>query len=376
MLDKPLIQSSLEEVVLPSAQSLTHTLPHEKRLIADIPPIQRLEQLNEDTYEEIICIWAYVCLSRQNNYKHVYRVGGTGDKGRDVIAIYETPDQFDLFQCKHYDHPLNYSDLSGEIGKLITYTYNNTYNVPKHYYLVCPKGVAQSFLDLLLNSAKELKASLIRDWDASIKCRVGRRNGISLDDRLKNYINTFDFNIIEQIEPMKFIEEFRKNGQAYFFWYFGGGLNSIIKPSLEVPENPSETENNYTTNLYDAYSEHANRKIDASNISQNHLYNNHFNRERIKFYAAEEIRVASRQSTPHDCDEFEQIEARIENFIGDTLDDYYSDGFSKVKTVINKANEYDHPTGMLISHYIDSSVKQGICHHLSNENRITWKTKE
>ena len=368
-----------DEVKEPDVKALRCTLTTEERLNASVVPLQRLRNMDEDTYEEVVQVWAFMCLKSTGKYAHVHRIGGAGDKGRDVIAyLDDTLNSFDLYQCKHYKSELNYSDLYGEIGKLLTYTYKKTYSVPQNYYILCPYGLAQSFRDLLQDGAKDLKEKILEDWDDKIVAKVGVTNGIKLDSDLKMYIESFDFSIIHEIDPLTFVEEFREKGSSYFFWYFGGGLNTIKKISLEIPSEPDEKERNYITNLFEAYSEHAGEKVSSDNITDidKEKYNKHLDRSRSVFYAAEEIRLTSRRSTPPDCDEYDELKSQINTFIGDTYDENYPDGFTKVKKVVEKAGEYKHAESLIIGQFLDSNTKQGICHHLSNEGTLTWKTKK
>ena len=379
MLESSLTALSTEDIIEPDIRVLEHTLAPAERLNATAVPLQRLRNMDEDTYEEVVQVWTYMCLKADGKYAHVHRVGSAGDKGRDVIAyLDDTFSTFDLYQCKHYKEELKYSNLYGEIGKLLTYTYKKTYPVPQHYYIACPHGLSQSFRDLLVDGAIELKKSIIADWDAKVVAKVGVTNSIKLDDSLKKYIEDFDFSIVQELDPQYFIDEFREKGAPYFFWYFGGGWNAIKKTTLVKPTEPDEKERNYITNLLEAYSEHANEEVNTSNISDpdKTKYNRHLDRSRSIFYAAEEIRLTSRSSTPPDSDEFEELKNQINTFIGDTYDEDYEDGFTKVKKVVEKAAEYKHAESLLIGQFLDSNVKQGVCHHLSNEGTLTWKTKE
>lgn len=145
--------SNLDSLVLePIEQPLSNTpnmLSNEDRVLCNMTPLQRLYSIDEDTYEELVCVWAYSCLGNKG-YTEVYRVGQAGDKGRDVLAYYDrVKGAFDLYQCKQYKSALTYSDLCGEMGKLLIYTFNNTYPIPQNYYILCPKDVSQSFVDLL-----------------------------------------------------------------------------------------------------------------------------------------------------------------------------------------------------------------------------------
>lgn len=377
MIESSLPSLAIEEVKEPEVATLEHTLPAAERLKSNTAPLKRLYGMDEDEYEELVQVWVYSCLKADGQYAQVHRVGGAGDKGRDVIAyLDDTYSKFDLYQCKHYENELVYSDLYGEIGKLLTYTYKKTYPVPQHYYIACPKGVAQSFRDLLQDGAKDLKENILKDWDDKVVAKVGKTYGIKLDVTLRQYIKDFDYSIIKEINPLDFIDTFREKGSTYYFCYFGGGLSNIKKTKLEVPAKPAEEERNYISNLYDAYSEHAKEVINEDNIATNGKYNSHLTRSRSIFYAAEEIRLTSRRSTPPDSDEFDELKRQINTFVDNTYNEDYDDGFTKVKKVEEKAGEYKHAESLLIGQFLDSNAKQGICHHLSNEGVLTWKTKE
>lgn len=152
MIEDSLSTLTSEEVAEPDIRVLEHTLASAERLNATAVPLLRLRNMDEDTYEEIVQVWSYMCLKAAGKYPHVHQVGGSGDKGSDVIAyLDDTFNKFDLYQCKHYKGELTYSNLYGEIGKLLTYTYKKTYPVPQHYYIASPYGLAQSFRDLLHN---------------------------------------------------------------------------------------------------------------------------------------------------------------------------------------------------------------------------------
>lgn len=360
----------LEPISQPTANT-PNVLSNEERVLCNIPPLQRLYTIDEDTYEELVCVWAFSCLNNKE-YTEVYRVGQAGDKGRDILAYYDrAKGKYDLYQCKHYQSALTYSDLCGEMGKLIIYTFNNTYPLPQGYFILCPNDVSQSFIDLLNNKGKELKIKLKNDWDTVIKRKVGN-NWNLLDDKLSTYIDEFDFDIVKKIEPMRFIEGIRQS--PYYFYYFGGGFNMIKRTRLEIPNIPNNIERNYIQNLNDAYSEHAGYSVNAmdKHNSKFNKYIKHLNRARTSFYESEEVKIASRKSTAPDSDEFSILSKSIERHIGNEFDDDYPDGFTKVKSIENKAGTYNAPSSMLISHLIDSNVCVGICHQLSNENKIKW----
>lgn len=62
---------------------------------------ERLKFMDEDRYEEMIEKWAYFCLKEDSNkkYEDVFRYGGSGDGGIDVIAFYDFKHQVCDISC-------------------------------------------------------------------------------------------------------------------------------------------------------------------------------------------------------------------------------------------------------------------------------------
>ncbi|KJR44366.1 hypothetical protein UF75_5256 [Desulfosporosinus sp. I2] len=100
---------------------------------ANIPPINQVKMMDEDSFEHFTEEWLYAC--KKNNYTSIKRIGGAGDKGRDVIGYYNNG-TVDYYQCKHYASALTPSEYYIELGKLCYYTFSNEYAIPKNYYIV------------------------------------------------------------------------------------------------------------------------------------------------------------------------------------------------------------------------------------------------
>lgn len=155
--------SNLDSLVLePIEQPLSNTpnmLSNEDRVLCNMTPLQRLYSIDEDTYEELVCVWAYSCLGNKG-YTEVYRVGQAGDKGRDVLAYYDrVKGAFDLYQCKQYKSALTYSDLCGEMGKLLIYTLITPIRYHRIIIFFVPKMLVSLSLICLAIMEKILKLS-------------------------------------------------------------------------------------------------------------------------------------------------------------------------------------------------------------------------
>ena len=159
-------------------------------------PLKLLQLCSASDYEEIVEEWAYYYL--KTKYEKVCKLGGPGDKGRDVAAYKDYKKGiWDCYQCKHYEGKLAPSDIWGEIGKLIYFCFKGDYSIPENYFFVCPLGISSFCNDILRNPSK-LKDELLKNWDGKI----------NLDSNLTAYINSFNFSIFNYIPPQQFIDQY------------------------------------------------------------------------------------------------------------------------------------------------------------------------
>ena len=108
--------------------------------------------------------WAHYCLKSQ--YVQVQRFSGSGDRGIDIAGFADAnklAGVWDNYQCKHYDHALYPSDAWPEIAKVLGYTFNNQFAVPRRYFFVAPRGAGTTLAGYLAN-ANALKTALIDAW--------------------------------------------------------------------------------------------------------------------------------------------------------------------------------------------------------------------
>ncbi len=115
-----------------------------------IEPIDRLKIMSPREWEILVLEFADA-LRNEGLYSDVYWYGGSGDKGRDIVARNAQNDDFDLYQCKQYDAKLTPSTVYSELGKLCFHTFNGSYQCPKNYFFVSPLGCGSKLLDLLVN---------------------------------------------------------------------------------------------------------------------------------------------------------------------------------------------------------------------------------
>jgi hypothetical protein len=195
--------------------------PREPQLTAEqillgepVDPCDRIKLYDPTKYERFIKDWAYHYLQQiEKKYDRIGHFGGAGDMGRDVVAYYPvapsaTDSEFDIFQCKHYDHALYPSDLWPEIGKLCFFTWKGEFRVPRAYYFMAPLGPGPDAGRLFENHAK-LKAEFLAHWD-KMPAAILRQLDATTTPAFQAYVQAFDFTVFKTKPMDEVIAEFRQ----------------------------------------------------------------------------------------------------------------------------------------------------------------------
>lgn len=332
-----------------------------------IDPLQKLSIVSADEFEDIVLEWIHGYLT--GHYVKIRRCGGAGDKGRDVIADVD-PDNsiWDNYQCKHYDDPLMPTQFYIELGKLCYYTFLSDFSVPRKYYIVAKLGVGTSLGDMI-NNPEELRAKLVANWDRYVKDKITKAASVPLSGDLERYVNEFDFSIVSAIEPIKFLEQFR---QTQWYAYRFGGLQKQ-RPTFEIPKfSDGEMSLKYISQLLAVYSEEISSAINSiDELSQYGRYKVHFDIQRKSFYAVETLKQFERDNLPQGCNAFERLKENVLTVVYTKIFDTYRNSFEKMNKILESCSYIDTSSNPLnIS--IEVIDKQGICHHLVNEDKMGW----
>ena len=332
-----------------------------------IPPQQQLLLYSADQWEGFVLEWAHYCLKAV--YMQVQRFGGAGDRGIDIAGFADAArlnGVWDNYQCKHYDHALYPSDALPEIGKLLWYTFNKEFAVPRRYYFVAPKGAGTTLNSNLSNSA-ELKKVVLEGWDKYCKSKITSTRDLLLEGRFLAYVQAFDFNIFEAKTPLQLVDDHRSC--SCHAARFGGGLPPRPDPAAP-PDEIAATESRYVEQLFEAYADHTKEVISAAaGLRMHPKLKDHFLRQRVSFYHAESLRVFARDSVPPGT--FESFQEEIYAGIADTHDAAFPDGYTRVVAVTKAAREMQITSNALITR-AKPQDRDGICHQLANEDRLRW----
>ena len=145
----------------------------------------------------------------------------------------------------------------------------------------------------------------------------------------------------------------------------------IPKATAEIGEH----ELKYTSQLFEVYSEEIGTTVKnkKSLEKSNETLYNHFNRQRDGFYSAESLERFSRDNFPDlEILPFDDLKEEAYYIISDTLMLHANkSSFEKLANCLVEIQRISFTNSPLI-HEIRISDKCGLCHHLTNEDKISW----
>lgn len=356
-----------------------YKLPEEELFNQTRNAFDILRTMNEGTYEELVASWAYWCLKDNDGskYEDVMRIGGTGDKGVDVIAYYSQKEKkCDIYQCKHYNHAIKRSELIVEIGKFLYYMSTGDLPIPVSYYLMALQGISPQFQPIYTD-ANKLKDEMVGNWDKCIASNIEEGKTHKLEGTLKDFIEGFDYSLFKLFSRDKFLRQIIESNKRFvYFQYFGYRKEFLRKIVKEKPVEPEEYEKVYIGHLLDAY----NDVDEVSGINKDNVldsaYGKHYEYARDQFWLAESIKKMSEENCPGDIDEFGELKDDMDAHVQDAYSEDYENAFKCVKAVTDKATSMPLKANRIISGELGTRERKGLCYHLSNENRLIWKKEE
>lgn len=336
-----------------------------------ITAIDRIKIMSPDEYEDFILEWVDGYINTM--YVDVVQIGGAGDKGRDVIGYVDDEKSIcDYYQCKHYEKQLTPSDIYIELGKVIYYTFKKIIPLPRGHYFVAPKGEGPKLHDLFLKP-NQLKTKLQENWDEHVKTKI-TTNAVEMDGDFQTFFNSFDFSIFGSKQPLQIIKEHMQT-----VWYpgrFGGGLLRTRKEIPAATLNIEDFELMYVQQLFDVYTEYGGVEIkNKEDLLSNNMLKQHFDDCRNSFFSAESLKEFSRDNLPPSIDAFGELKNEVYATIRNIILMEHKNGFNRLLCSSQAAITAQYLNNPLHVE-LKTEDKDGICHHLANENKVKWVKKE
>lgn len=363
---------NLEEVE-PEATSL---VPTASQVLAGIPipPVRLLQVMSAEDWETFTEEWLSFYKAK-GTYQSIKRFSGPGDLGLDVVAFtakegFAKP--WDSYQCKHYNHALTPVDVYGEIGKIIYHSFqrtppfNQSCRIPQCHVFIAPFGAGIT-LGRLLKDSGQLRESVRAKWESHCVPAIGAGIEAPMEGRFLAYFDAFDFGIFEDRTAVELVAEHAQT--VFSAARFGGGLPPRREPAAP-PTEPTEAESPYLRKLLDAYGDHLGRPVEAR-VDLNHHsgLEGHYDRQRVLFYSAESLRNFARDRTPPRT--FDSLQDDVYNGVIDICEAAHSDALDRLRQTLSTAGQLDVSGNALVG-VTKVADKQGICHQLANDDRLTW----
>ncbi len=329
-----------------------------------LPKLSRsILALDDEQLEELILKWIY----NHSEYDSVESFRGTGDKGRDVVGFYSKlkhEGEWDNYQCKQYGSPLNSTNVIREIGKMLYYSYQGEFSLPKSYYFIAPRGLNREAEKLLFNP-QIFKETILNEWDNKCRKNIIKTKEICLGKDLIKHINKYDFSTIFRINLDKLLMS--AGIKAVLHKDFGVELDA--PPQGNVPQAVQDIELPYIGQLLDVYGER-DKCIYCQDEATDHLvHGEHLREQRERFFHADAFERHFRDNSFQD--DLGLLRGEVYSGVKDVHKKTYTDGLERLGAVMAQA-AVANPTSPLAK-YAQIQVKQGLCHHFANEGTLKWK---
>ncbi|GAB2824283.1 hypothetical protein GCM10027176_30990 [Actinoallomurus bryophytorum] len=330
-------------------------------------PKQRLQHFSPDEWEEFIYEWARAL---GEPYVDVARFGGANDRGADVAAFFTEQGAeglWDCYQCKHYEKALTAADAYPEMLKIFVAVVLKHYVMPRRYVFVAPK--TGTGLTKLLAQPSKLKTQFFATWH-----KAGSKLTSGIDatvlTKAEQLAQETDFSCFKA-GNLDDILEIHATTRHHAFRF---GTELPDRPAAPTPpEETTPSETQYVRKLLDVYVEKYGMRT-WPDVKRHHKAGDHFQRQREAFYAAESLRVFARDHVPDGT--YEKLEKEIFDGVVEVEQDDFGTGYARLNSVLKAATHMQLQQANILTNFVDTNDRKGLCHQLANDGHLTWCQEE
>lgn len=324
--------------------------------------------LDDAELERFVLRWLQVMTVPK--YHSTQRFAGAGDMGRDVAgfltkARLEGP--WHNYQCKQLGRRnLGVGTALLDLGKILHFSHQKKFTLPEQFTFVAPRGLARTLEELIFNPSG-LKQAIITNWNEYCATKIEKGKTIPMDASLLAHIETFDFSCVDR----RSLDDILTDPAAMPALAAMFGADPGSSPPGVVPPTVAPSELRYADALMGAYGERDKCTYAChEDIIAHSVHGQHFFEQRERFYAADAFGRFYRDNTL--AEEISALEEEMYHGIIEKHREPHADSLTRVNAVMGHAATVS-PGGPLARH-ARVQVKQGICHHFVNNQRIlSWK---
>ncbi|EHY91110.1 ABC-three component system protein [Saccharomonospora azurea] len=334
-----------------------------------LTPKQYLYTYSDEEWENFTVEWVRAL---GHPYVLVTRMGGAGDRGADVAACLTrqgTNGEWHCYQCKHYEDALRPADAWPEMVKIFAAKVLGVYELPTRYVFVAPK--IGSYLTRYLANPATLKEEFFKAWrkaDSKLGADLDADNRAAVEALARNT----DFSMFEA-RDMEWILQLHSKTPHH-----ARRFPEPLKPRPAIERPPAEQREHevvYVQKLLATYNEKYGLQLQTLQEARDHARTQqHFARQREAFYSAESLRVFARESVPYET--FEAVESDLFETVIEVEEREYGLGYERLTAVLEAAANHQPNPANILAPVITVRDRKGLCHHLANDNRLSWCKEE
>jgi hypothetical protein len=336
-----------------------------------LTPKQILTQYSADEWEQFVLEWV-LALKQERGYIDVVGLGGSYDRGADIVAFLDrqkTDGRWHCFQCKHYDAPLGTAKAYPEMLKILVAVAEGEYaTMPERYVFVAPNIGAS--LKQLMVKPKKFRAAFLAAFDKP-GSRLGAPYSAASLARGLDLARETEFSCFEAATLDVILDQHYST--RYHAQRFGTPLPDRPAGSAPPPEH-TDKEARYVQQLLDVYNEEWQCSAHSPIEAQAHpRAGNHLRRQRVAFYCAEGLRLFARDSVPPGV--FEALQEEVHSRVDEIQERDFATSLERVNAVLDAAVVLPLRETSLVK-VVEHRDRAGICHQLANADKLTWCRKE